>query len=270
MLRLENIRAGYGKKEVLHGVSFVVPKARICAILGPNGAGKSTLLKVIAGMIRPVEGKIYFEGEDMTDLPVHERVRKGIGYFMQGGQVFPSLTVAENLELGVMQLSSEDKEKSISTALGIFTNLRNMLDKRAGLLSGGERQALALAMILVQNPKIILLDEPSAGLAPKLAQDILNRVRQLNQCLGITVLLVEQRVREALSIAHRAVVLVGGEIALETRDPEELLTSGGLESLFLGNPKGDSSATSHTPEWRTEADVLAGYGHIEEAGIASS
>jgi ABC-type branched-subunit amino acid transport system ATPase component len=234
MLRLENIRAGYGKKEVLHGVSFVVPKARICAILGPNGAGKSTLLKVIAGMIRPVEGKIYFEGEDITDLPVHERVRKGIGYFMQGGQVFPSLTVAENLELGVMKLSSEDKGKSISTVLGIFTNLRNMLDKRAGLLSGGERQALALAMILVQNPKIILLDEPSAGLGPKLAQDILNRVRQLNQCLGITVLLVEHRVREALQMAHRALALTNGTLAAETDEPACWLNEGALDSLFFG------------------------------------
>jgi branched-chain amino acid transport system ATP-binding protein len=233
-LRLENIHAAYRKKEVLRGVTLSVRQGEIVALIGPNGAGKSTLLKVAAGFLKPLNGHVWLDGKEVTALAPHERVGLGLAYFMQGGKVFPSLTVAENLELGVMKLSSEDKEKSISTVLGIFSNLRNMLDKRAGLLSGGERQALALAMILVQNPKIILLDEPSAGLAPKLAQDILNRVRQLNQRLGITVLLVEQRVREALQVAHRALALTNGTLAAETDEPACWLNEGALDPFFFG------------------------------------
>lgn len=233
-LRMENIRAAYRKKEVLRGISLAVKPGEIVALIGPNGAGKSTLLKVAAGFLKPLEGHVWLGDREVTALKPHERVGLGLAYFMQGGKVFPSLTVEENLELGVMKLSSEEKEKSISTVLEIFTNLRNMLDKRAGLLSGGERQALALAMILVQNPKIILLDEPSAGLAPKLAQDILSKVKELNQRLGITVLLVEQRVREALQVAHRALALINGTLAAETDEPACWLNEGALDSFFFG------------------------------------
>jgi ABC-type branched-subunit amino acid transport system ATPase component len=236
MLRLENIRAGYGKKEVLHGVSFVVPKAKICAVLGPNGAGKSTLLKVIAGMIRPVEGKIYFEGEDMTDLPVHERVKKGIGYFMQGGQVFPSLSVLENLEIGANGLPSQEKRKAIEEVMELFPALQGLAKKRAGLLSGGQRQQLALGMILVKRPKLLLLDEPSAGLPPNLVKEIMQKIQIINQTFNITIVLVEQNIKNALDIANKVLILTNGQLQVEYEEPQKLIESGELEEIFFSIP----------------------------------
>jgi len=246
-LRLERIRAGYGKKEILRGLSLAVQAGEIVALIGANGAGKSTLLKVAIGLLPPWEGSVYWDGRDITRQPVHERVRMGIAYLIQGGEVFPSLSVKENLEMGVLALSKSQREEAIEMVVSLFPALRDNWSRRAGLLSGGQRQALALGMVLCQRPKVLLLDEPSAGLAPKWAQDILSKVQELNQRLGITVLLVEQRVREALSTAHRAVVLVGGEIALETRHPEELLTSGELEMFLLSSPK-ENPSESPSPE----------------------
>jgi len=233
-LRLNGIRAGYGKKEILRGLSLTVKQGEIVALIGPNGAGKSTLLKVAMGLLPPWEGMVWLDGWDITHLPVHERVRDGLSYLMQGGESFPSLTVKENLEMGALIVPPAERAAAIESALELFPALRENLNRRAGLLSGGQRQALTLAMVLAQRPQVLLLDEPSAGLAPKLAQDILNKVRELNQRLGIMVLLVEQRVREALEVAHRAVALAEGTIALETEHPAELFQSGQLEPLFLG------------------------------------
>jgi len=241
MLRLENIRAGYGKKEVLHGVSFIVPEAKICAVLGPNGAGKSTLLKVVAGMIRPTEGRIYFENEDITDFPVHERVRKGIGYFMQGGQVFPSLSVLENLEMGANGLSPQEKKKAIEEIMELFPTLQGLAKKRAGLLSGGQRQQLALGMVLVRRPKLLLLDEPSAGLSPNLVQEIMKKIQIINLTFNITIILVEQNINNALEISDKIFILTNGQLQAEYEEPRKLMRVEELEEIFFPIPSKTNS-----------------------------
>jgi branched-chain amino acid transport system ATP-binding protein len=237
-LRLEGIHAGYGKKEVLRGVSVHALRGEMIAVVGPNGSGKSTLLKVIAGFLAPASGRVCFDGQEITPLEPHRRVRLGIAYLMQGGRTFPNLTVRENLDVGAVTLRPETRAENIALALDLFPNLRNLINRRAGLLSGGERQALALAMLLIRRPRLLLLDEPSAGLSPKLARDMLGKVRELSDMLGATVLLVEQNIQEALSISERALALVNGSLALETERPAEWLTSGELEQLFLGHKQG--------------------------------
>lgn len=240
-LRIENIHAAYSKKEVLRGVSLSVKQGEIVALIGPNGAGKSTLLKVIAGFLKPLQGNLWLDSKEITSLAAHERVGQGIAYFMQGGKVFPNLTVAENLEMGLATLSSQSKKDGISAVLEIFSNLKNLLSRRAGLLSGGERQALALAMVLVRRPHLLLADEPSVGLSPKLVHTMLEKIQELNKSWNTTILLVEQNIREALSVAQRAMALVNGELALETERPDEWLTNGQLEQLFLEHKQGIAS-----------------------------
>jgi branched-chain amino acid transport system ATP-binding protein len=176
-LRVENIHAAYGKKEVLRGVSLSMQQGEIVALIGPNGAGKSTLLKVIAGFLKPLHGQVWLDGKALNSLAAHERVGQGIAYFMQGGKVFPNLTVAENLEMGLASLSVQNKKDGIPAVLEIFSNLKDLLNRRAGLLSGGERQALALAMVLVRRPHLLLADEPSVGLSPKLVHTMLEKFR---------------------------------------------------------------------------------------------
>jgi branched-chain amino acid transport system ATP-binding protein len=153
---------------------------------------------------------------------------------MQGGKVFPNLTVSENLEMGSVTFPSEDRDEKVSAVLEVFTNLKDMLYRRAGLLSGGERQALALAIVLVKQPQVLLLDEPSSGLSPKLVQGMLAKVREFNNIWDTSILLVEQNVREALNIAHRALAMVNGEVVLDTDEPNFWLGEGQLEKLFLG------------------------------------
>lgn len=234
-LRIENLHAAYSKKEVLRGVSLSVKQGEIVALIGPNGAGKSTLLKVIAGFLKPSQGNLWLDGKEITSLAAYERVGQGIAYFMQGGKVFPNLTVAENLEMGLAALSSQNKKDGISAVLEIFSNSKDLLNRRAGLLSGGERQALALAMVLVRRPHLLLADEPSVGLSPKLVHNLLEKIQELNKSWGTTILLVEQNIHEALSIAHRALAMMNGEVTLKTEQPEEWLTDGQLEQLFWGH-----------------------------------
>ncbi|MFN3422771.1 MAG: ATP-binding cassette domain-containing protein, partial [Armatimonadota bacterium] len=188
----------------------------------------------IAGLLLPWEGSVWLDGTEITTWPVHWRVQQGLAYFMQGGEVFPSLTVGENLEMGMMTLPKAERQEAMEGVLALFPVLKENWHRRAGLLSGGQRQALALGMVLLKRPKVLLLDEPSAGLAPKLAQEILNKVRELNERWGITVLLVEQRVREALQVAHRAVALVNGTLAADTDDPARWLAEGALDVFFFG------------------------------------
>jgi branched-chain amino acid transport system ATP-binding protein len=202
--------------------------------VGANGAGKSTLLRVIMGLLKQRKGTVQLNGREISDLPVYRRVQLGLAYLLQGGEVFPSLTVGQNLQMGTLVLPAAEKSDTIESALEIFPVLRQRYNDRAGLLSGGQRQSLALAMVLSQRPQVLLLDEPSAGLAPKLAQEMLDTVSRLNQQMGITILLVEQRVREALQITHRAAVLLNGTIAAMTSQPQQWLEVGALDSLFFG------------------------------------
>ena len=233
MLSAQDIYASYGKKEILHGLSLSVNEGEIVALIGPNGAGKSTLLKTVAGALMPKEGQVFFDGDDVTKLSPHRRVRKGIGYFMQGGEIFPTLSVQENLELGGADLPKESSRNHIEEVLALFPDLRKMEGRRAGLLSGGQRQALALGIILMRKPKLLLLDEPSAGLAPVLVEDLTNRIREINKAMGASVLLVEQNVRQALRISHRVYVLKEGRMVREEK-PEAFAERERLEEIFFG------------------------------------
>jgi len=235
LLEIKDIHAAYGKKEVLHGVSLSVEEGRIVAVLGPNGAGKSTLLKVIAGLLRPTRGSVIFAGEDITDMLAYKRVDEGIGYFMQGGRTFPDLTVEENLKVAGVDIDKREREKRVQEIKELFPVLQERWDMRAGLLSGGQKQQLALAITLINRPKLLLLDEPSAGMGPKIARDVFAKIKELHNRWQSSVLFwVEQNVGGALEVAERAIVLVNGEVAEDTDAPRELLESGKLERLFLG------------------------------------
>ncbi len=232
ILKAADIHAGYGKKEVLHGVNLDVRQGEILALIGPNGAGKSTLLKVLSGLLQPKAGKIIYRGQDVTYWDCPRRVNAGIVYFMQGGEVFPNLSVRENLELGYGNGKINGKLEEV---FQFFPNIRDWLSIRAGLLSGGQRQQVALAMVLLKQPKLLLLDEPSAGLAPKLVTEILARVQKINTQMGTTIVLVEQNVKEGLRIAHRCAVMTTGQVVAIEKDPQKLLSENILiEKVFLG------------------------------------
>lgn len=233
-LKVEDIYAGYGKKEILRGISFDIKQGEIVALIGPNGAGKSTLLKVIAGVLKPSRGKVWLDGKDITSLPPYQINRLGIGYFLQGGKVFPSLSVRENLEVGSLGLSQEEKEKRVEEVLKIFDNLKGLLDRRVGLISGGERQALALAMILIKKPQVLLLDEPSAGLSPRYVRDTMEKIKEINAAWKTTVLLVEQNVGEALKVARDTIALSSGTIIFLRSNTQFLSLKKDLEDIFFG------------------------------------
>lgn len=233
-LSLEQIDASYRKKVVLRGISLAVEPGEIVALIGPNGAGKSTVLKVAAGLLAPQQGSVNLDDQDITTLPAHERIDHGLAYCIQGGRVFPSLTARENLAMGASALLKDKREQGITAVLDVFPTLKGLLGRRAGVLSGGERQALALGMVLVHRPQVLLLDEPSAGLSPKLVRDLLDAVRAFNEDWGLAILLVEQNVRAALHIAHRAVALTAGEVVRVTEQPQAWLDGKTIGDLFLG------------------------------------
>jgi len=242
-LYIEDVHAAYYKKEVLHGVSLKVAPGEIVVLIGPNGAGKSTVLKVAAGFLEPNSGHVSLGEQELTGRPPHERTTYGLSYCIQGGRVFSSLTVAENLEMGAQGLNADARQEGRNAVLELFPNLKLLLDRRAGVLSGGERQALALGMVLLRRPQVLLLDEPSAGLSPKFVSDLLERVGAVNEMWGTAILLVEQNVHAALHTAHRAMALINGEVAHVTREPESWLASGELEGLFFGT---DAQNRQHT------------------------
>lgn len=214
-MRLDNIHAGYNKREVLRGIDMAVFDKEIVTIIGHNGAGKSTLLKAIAGLIKPVSGRIIFNEIDITNKPIGKRVSLGIGYFLQGGEVFSDLTVLENFEVGGIKLNKGIFKERLDVVLSLFPLLKERLNVRAGLLSGGQRQMLALGMILLNRPRLLLLDEPSAGLSPALVNEVLGKVQEINKTQGVTVILVEQKVKESVSIADRVIMLSNGQVAFE-------------------------------------------------------
>lgn len=233
-LELKHIYAGYGKKNILNGITLRLTKGDILALIGQNGAGKSTLLKVASGLLLPTSGEVWIFGTNVTKLALHDRMRLRVSYFMQGGRVFPSLSVKENLAIGLSTILSERRDENLSSILELFPLLKKNLIKRAGLLSGGERQVLALAMVLVRRPRLLVLDEPLAGVSPALSQEILQCIRNASSSWQVSVLIAEQNVRQALMLASRVCSLVNGRIAFESSNPESLLTTGQLDKLFMG------------------------------------
>ncbi|MFJ8688624.1 urea ABC transporter ATP-binding subunit UrtE [Micromonospora wenchangensis] len=210
MLELRGVHAGYGRSEVLHGVDVAVPADGVAAVLGHNGAGKSTLLRVAVGLLRPRAGAVTLDGEDVTRLAPHQRVARGLAYVPQGQQCFPHLTAAENLRL--VADGRRDGAAATAEALDLFPALRGLLRRRAGLLSGGQRQQLAIARALVTRPRLLLLDEPTEGIQPSVVAEIQDRIVELATGAGIRVLLVEQHLGFALRVATRHYVLESGRV----------------------------------------------------------
>ncbi|MEU8026667.1 MULTISPECIES: urea ABC transporter ATP-binding subunit UrtE [Micromonospora] len=210
MLTLRGVHAGYGRSEVLHGVDLAVPADGVAAVLGHNGAGKSTLLRVAVGLLRPRAGTVELAGEDVTRLAPHQRVARGMAYVPQGQQCFPHLTAGENLRL--VADGRRDGAAATAEALDLFPALRPLLRRRAGLLSGGQRQQLAIARALITRPKLLLLDEPTEGIQPSVVAEIQDRVVELTARAGIQVLLVEQHLGFALRVAQRYYVLESGRV----------------------------------------------------------
>ncbi|MEU2494045.1 MULTISPECIES: urea ABC transporter ATP-binding subunit UrtE [Streptomyces] len=210
MLEINTIRAGYDRTTVLHGVTVAVPKDGVAAVLGHNGAGKSTLLRAAMGLIKPTGGTILLHGEDVTRLAPHQRVARGMAYVPQGQQSFPHLTTAENLQL--VADGRPDGKEAIAEALDLFPVLRELSGRRAGLLSGGQRQQLAIARALITRPRLLLLDEPTEGIQPSVVAEIEETILALTRRGGLSVLLVEQHVGFAMRAAQQYYVLEAGRV----------------------------------------------------------
>ncbi len=232
LLEAKRITAGYGETEILHRVFVKVNEGEIVSIVGPNGAGKSTLLKTILGLLKPREGKVILEAEDITGLDPDRIVRKGICYVPQTDNVFASLTVQENLEMGAF-IRKDNYQNRIQEIYTIFPDLEERRKDRAGKLSGGQRQMVAIGRALMLEPKIILLDEPSASLAPKLVRLIFQKITEINRS-GVGILMVEQNIREALRIADQAYVLAMGRNRFHDTG-QALLNNQEVGKLYLGD-----------------------------------
>jgi len=233
MLRIEKVTAGYRKITILKSVSAELQDQEIVAIVGSNGAGKSTLLRSISGFIRPFSGQIYFQEEDISQLPSHAIVEKGIVQVPEARQLFSQLTVLGNLELGSFPRKARGKKKeTLNQVYQIFPRLGERKDQPAGSLSGGEQQMLAIARALMSNPRLLMLDEPSLGLAPLLVEHIFDTVRGIRRT-GVSILIVEQNIFESLQLSDRAYVLENGEIVLQGTG-EELLKNESVKSAYLG------------------------------------
>jgi len=232
MLEIEHLVTGYGSVPVLNDVSINVQKGEVVAIIGSNGAGKSTLLRTISGLLRPRTGSITFKGADITTCPPHEIVKTGISHSPEGRRIFTNMSVQENLQLGAFIRHDGEIQSDMEAVLVRFPRLRERFKQNSGTMSGGEQQMLAIGRALMSRPELLLLDEPSLGLAPNLVAEIFNIVLDLNK-EGTTVLIVEQNANRALEIAHRAYVLETGNIVL-TDTGKALLANPKVKEAYLG------------------------------------
>jgi branched-chain amino acid transport system ATP-binding protein len=233
MLAVEDLEVSYGDVRALDGVSLEVAEGVIVAIVGANGAGKTTLIRTIAGMLRPARGSIKLRGAGIEGLPSHKVCNLGIGQVAEGRQVFPTLTVLENLEMGAMlPRARAEQSQNLARMLALFPRLAERKDQAAGTLSGGEQQMLAIGRCLMGKPDLVMFDEPSLGLAPAIVQDLLKTIRDLNR-EGLTCVLVEQNVAVSLKLASRAYVLENGRVTLSGTG-EALLADDRVRQAYLG------------------------------------
>jgi len=233
MLTVEDLEVCYGDVRALDGVSLDVAEGAIVAIVGANGAGKTTLIRTIAGMLRPARGTIKLRGAGIEGLPSHKVCNLGIGQVAEGRQVFPTLTVLENLEMGAMlPRARAEQSQNLARVLALFPRLAERKDQAAGTLSGGEQQMLAIGRCLMGKPDLVMFDEPSLGLAPAIVQELLKTIRDLNR-EGLTCVLVEQNVAVSLKLASRAYVLENGRVTLSGTG-EELLADDRVRQAYLG------------------------------------
>ncbi|HVI49619.1 MAG TPA: ABC transporter ATP-binding protein [Candidatus Sulfotelmatobacter sp.] len=232
MLQLSGLHAHYGHVHALRGVDLSVQVGEIVTLIGANGAGKSTLMMSLFGIPRASSGKIVFEGEDITKLPTHEISHRGIALVPEGRRIYPRMTVLENLQMGTAKADPANFDIDLKRMEALFPILADRRDQRAGTLSGGEQQMLAIARALMSRPKLLLLDEPSLGLAPLYIKKIFQIVLELKRDYGMTILLVEQNANHALKVADRAYVLQHGEIVLSGTG-QELLASPEIRAAYL-------------------------------------
>lgn len=235
MLKVDNLKINYGGIEAVKGISFEVPDHSIVTLIGANGAGKSSTLRTIAGLVKASAGTINIDGEDITNMPSAKRVGKGIVLCPEGRRVFPDMTVLENIKIGAY-LRNDDLTADIENVYNLFPRLKERNWQLAGTLSGGEQQMLAVARALMSNPEIMMLDEPSLGLAPIVVQEIFSIIKQINKERGTTILLIEQNANMALKVADKAYVMETGRITLSGTGAE-LLANDDIKAAYLGKKK---------------------------------
>jgi len=233
MLEIQNLSAAYGMVQILHDVNFKVEEKEILSIIGPNGAGKTTLVKTIMGFLHPTAGSIKFKGENIEKLPPYEIVKKGLTIIPEGREVFPRMSVEDNLMLGAYILKDKEQiKKNKENVFEIFPVMKKKEKALAQTLSGGEQQMLVICRSLMSNPQLLILDEPSLGLAPIIVEKVLDTIRTIND-EGVTVLLVEQNIHDSLNVADRGYVLEEGKIVLEGKS-RELLSNSHIKEVYLG------------------------------------
>jgi branched-chain amino acid transport system ATP-binding protein len=233
-LEINDIHVYYGKIEAIKGISVVVNQGEIVTLIGANGAGKTTTLKTVSGLRKVSSGQIIFDGQDISHLPAHERVEIGISQVPEGRGIFPGMTVLENLEIGKYFRKNRAAEMSedLDRVFTLFPRLKERITQAGGTLSGGEQQMLAIGRALMARPKVLLLDEPSMGLAPMMIQNIFNIITEINKS-GTTILLVEQNAQQALQRAHRAYILETGNVVKEAK-ASDLLNDPAVRAAYLG------------------------------------
>jgi branched-chain amino acid transport system ATP-binding protein len=232
MLVVDDVHSYYGQIHALRGIKITVAKGEVVTLIGANGAGKTTTLKTISGLLHARQGSVLFEGEDITKVPAHELVERGIGHAPEGRRIFPRLTVLENLQMGAFSRRNANLAPDIERVYTLFPRLQERSGQLGGTLSGGEQQMLAIGRALMSEPRMLLLDEPSLGLAPILVAQVFEKIKDINT-QGTTVLLVEQNALQALSIANRGYVLQTGEVVL-TGSAEQLRQNETVRKAYLG------------------------------------
>jgi branched-chain amino acid transport system ATP-binding protein len=234
MLEIKNLQVSYGAINALHGISLSVPDGKIVTLIGANGAGKTTTLKTISGLLKPKSGEIFYDGKNIASLPPHQIVKLGISHVPEGRMIFANLTVLENLQLGAyLQNDKKIIRHELEHVFNLFPRLKEREKQIAGTLSGGEQQMLAIGRALMSKPKLLLLDEPSLGLAPLLVKTIFEKIVEINREQGITILLVEQNANLALEISHFGYVLETGKVLL-SGDSASLRQNPQVRSAYLG------------------------------------
>jgi branched-chain amino acid transport system ATP-binding protein len=234
IIETRDLNVGYGPIHVIYDLNFKAPAGEVTVIVGPNGVGKTSLMKAIMGMITIYSGQIFFQGEDITNLPPHQRTMMGIGYMPQTGNIFSKLSVEDNLRMASYIMADKDlvAEKR-EMVMNLFPRLKGYLKRDAGTLSGGERQMLAESMVLMRDPKVMLVDEPTAGLMPKLVTDVLKKLEDMAEQTGLPIIIVEQRARRALEVGDNAYLMRGGVFTFEGT-AQELLNHPLLTEMYLG------------------------------------
>ena len=238
-LEIKDLKVHYGKIEAIKGISVVVNQGEIVTLIGANGAGKTTTLKTISGLRKVSSGSILFDGQDISKVPAHERVDLGISQAPEGRGIFPGMTVLENLEIGKFNRKNRKNEmtEDLEKVYHLFPRLKERASQAGGTLSGGEQQMLAIGRALMARPKVLLLDEPSMGLAPMMIANIFRIITEINTELGTTILLVEQNAQQALKRAHRAYVLETGKVVKEAK-ASDLLNDPDVRAAYLGTGAG--------------------------------